>query len=202
MQYPQWDNFARRLRTRTSPNFPSASAQVPRSSGITLLELLIGISIVAILAATALPSFTHWQAKAAANATTHVLFQQLQATREFAITAGTAVSLCGANAQGNCSLNNITELHIFIDSNNNKLKDPQETLLAHTALPPGGRLSLNAHKVIRMKADGSSNTPASFIYCPRTPNLSLIRKVTISFTGRTYVASMPATPNDNPCPHS
>lgn len=198
MQHHQRGKSARRLRTRTS----SASSQIPRHSGLTLLELLIVISIIAILAASALPSFTYWQAKTAADATTRVLFQQLQATREFAITAGTAVSLCGVNERGDCSLNNIIELQIFIDSNNNKIRDLQEDLLAHTTLPSRGRLRLNAHKVIRMKADGSSNTPASFIYCPQIPNLSLIRKVTISFTGRPYIAQLSAAPDNNSCPNS
>ncbi|BCD96907.1 GspH/FimT family pseudopilin [Marinagarivorans cellulosilyticus] len=191
MKYDLQGKFAR-LSLACTPNCPLRSSKL-LCCGITLIELLIAISIVAILAATALPSMTYWQAKNAADTTTHILFQQLQAAREFAINQGSAVSLCGINTHGKCSPNNIIALQIFIDSNKNKHQDNHEMLLAQTTLPNRGELTLNAHTAIRMKADGSSNTPASFIYCPSIPEASLIRKITISFSGRSYIAQDPTT---------
>lgn len=196
MQYDIQAEFSRLSLPRT-PNRPLLASK-RLCCGITLIELLIAISIIAILAATALPSMTYWQAKNAADTTSHILFQQLQATREFAISQGSAVSLCGVNTHGNCSPSNIVELQIFIDSNKNKRRDSHERLLAQTTLPNTGELTLNAHTTIRMKADGSSNTPASFIYCPSIPEASLIRKITISFSGRSYVAH-DATTSTNAC---
>lgn len=156
--------------------------------GLTLIELLITLSILAILLLAAIPGFSYWRAKAESQMIIYTLHNQLQTARQLAIARGTTTSLCGSNAQGVCQLRNFSHLQIFVDTNRNKRRDANEELISRTTLALSGQLRLNNHTSLQFKNNGSSYTPASFIYCPATPLKQLVQRVTLSFTGRPYIA--------------
>ncbi|HEY7772856.1 MAG TPA: GspH/FimT family pseudopilin [Marinagarivorans sp.] len=159
--------------------------------GVTLIELLIGLSILSILTAAAAPGLQHWRAKVQADNVARQIADQIRATRELAIHHGEPLSLCGSNHTHRCALGNIQHLQIFSDRNNNRQRDNDEAIIAHSELEHGGHVRLNAHGIMTMEPNGRTSTPASYIYCPdnAAQNRELIRKVTVSFTGRTYIAS-------------
>ena len=155
--------------------------------GFSLIEFMIALSVVAILLFTALPSFDYWRAKTESQLIAYTLYAQLQTARELAISRGATISICGSNANGECQLRNFDYLQIFIDTNKNKIRDKEELLISSTALKMTGQLRLNNHTSLQLKSNGSSNTPASFIYCPANTAEQLIQRVTLSFTGRPYI---------------
>ena len=159
-----------------------------KALGLTLIELLIALSILSILTITAVPSFRYWQAKSESYTITAIIYQHLQTARQHAITQNKTVSFCGANNLGECKLRDFEQLQIFIDDNGNKKLDNQEELLTQYTLRLQGALSLNSHTAIKYKHNGSSATPASFIYCPKVDAPQLIQRITLSMPGRVYVA--------------
>lgn len=156
--------------------------------GLTFIELLITFSILAILLLAAIPGFSYWRAKAESHMVIYTLHSQLQTARQLAIARGITTSLCGSNAQGVCQSRHFSHLQIFVDVNQNKIRDSHEELISITPLALNGHLRLNNHTRLQFKNNGSSHTPASFIYCPATPIKQLVQRVTLSFTGRPYIA--------------
>lgn len=154
----------------------------------TLIEMMIALGILSILLLTAMPNVNYWQAKTEATIVASTLHRQMQTAREIAITRGTTTSLCGSNAQGVCQSQNFDALQIFIDNNKNKVRDSDEELISTLELRLAGQLRLNNHTSLQFKSDGTTSTPASFIYCPAMAHTQLIQRITLSFTGRTYVA--------------
>ncbi len=67
-----------------------------RSGGMTLIELLITLSIVAILAGLAAPSFNSMIASNRASSATGNLVSVINLTRAEAIARGATVSVCGS----------------------------------------------------------------------------------------------------------
>lgn len=70
--------------------------------GFTLLELCVGLALVALLAGMAAPSFRHGLRNAAVRAAAHELMTGLQQARATAILESRPGVLCLADAAGNC----------------------------------------------------------------------------------------------------
>lgn len=174
-------------------SYPLISKNTRPKQGFSLIEFMIALSIVAIVLFTALPSFHYWRAKTESQLIAYTLYSQLQTARQLAISRGVTVSICGSNAENECKLRNFDYLQIFIDTNKNKIRDKDEILISTTTLKMTGQLKLNNHTSLELKRNGSSNTPASFIYCPANTAEPLIQRITLSFTGRPYIGQ----PNTN-----
>jgi type IV fimbrial biogenesis protein FimT len=71
-------------------------------AGMTLIELLFGLGIVAILAGLAVPGFHQSLRASAVRAATYELLAGLQQTRGSAILESQAGMLCPSDASGNC----------------------------------------------------------------------------------------------------
>jgi len=70
--------------------------------GFTLLELCVGLALVALLASLALPSFRISLRSAAVRTATHDLMGGLQQTRGMAVMESRPGVLCLADTAGNC----------------------------------------------------------------------------------------------------
>ncbi|HEU0196704.1 MAG TPA: GspH/FimT family protein [Nevskiaceae bacterium] len=75
----------------------------PKSSGFTLVELLIALAVAATLAALAAPSFHRTVLRTRIVATTNALAQALHVARQTAATTGRYVALCAGDQQGGCT---------------------------------------------------------------------------------------------------
>lgn len=90
--------------------------------GLTLLELLVGLIILSILLAIALPGFDRQIQQTRAQTTANDLYQALQATRTRAVSINGRATL---KAKGNWSQGWI----LFEDVNHNGVLDPDETVV-------------------------------------------------------------------------
>jgi type IV fimbrial biogenesis protein FimT len=73
-----------------------------RSRGVTLLELLVALSIAAILVALAAPSFGSFRRAAGVGTTTSELLSALHFARSTAALEGLPVTLCLSRDEGSC----------------------------------------------------------------------------------------------------
>lgn len=159
-------------------------------NGLTLLELLVCLCLLAILLSIATPSLSTYLVQAESKSINSSLRRMLAATREYAVNHSATVTLCGVDETFTCTRDEITVLAIFIDKNNNSRIDEGEELKYFHELKHQGNLRLRAslrHPRIRFQRDGAALEAGSFLYCrPEHPRAS--RRVTVSMSGRAYSA--------------
>lgn len=77
----------------------------PRQQGVTLIELLIVIALLAIVAQVALPAWQTFIAKNRSLALQHSVERAVQLARAQAITRRVSIELCGSSNGISCSSN-------------------------------------------------------------------------------------------------
>ncbi|WNO09866.1 GspH/FimT family pseudopilin [Teredinibacter sp. KSP-S5-2] len=160
-----------------------------RDQGFTLIDLLIAISILAILFGMAIPQFSVIQAKAEAKSTTSAIRRSLAFGRQKAVVEQKHITVCGADGNLRCEKNNPQNIIVFDDKNNDRQYTNDEILYSNLALTYSGTLKLRAslgRSYIEFRSNGSAKQAGSFEYCkPGIPTAS--RRVTISLPGRPYI---------------
>lgn len=120
------------------------------------------------------------------------VFRTLNIARSESLYRGRPITICGSSNGMDCSRSDITELITFIDDNLNRKLDSDELALHYTSLPTmSGTLTLRAslkRSYIVFNHDGSARQAGSFVYCPNSGKSHLMRKVTLSLSGRSYIA--------------
>lgn len=158
-----------------------------RERGLTLIELITAIAIIALLLGTAIPNLGHFFRKQQADAQAHLLLRHLHKTREIAAYSGREMLVCGIDNNRICTRDNIRELAIFHDANNNRQIDENERIESLQELDFDGNIQSNV-RYIRYYSHGAANPFGSFILCPRSNDPHLIRRVTNQMAGRAYLA--------------
>ncbi|WP_086931194.1 GspH/FimT family pseudopilin [Agarilytica rhodophyticola] len=159
------------------------------NQGLTLAELLICLSIVALLIGVGIPSFSSIQARMQSYVLTSTLARSLAAARDFALSSNSTVTLCGINQQQECVANDFKEISIFIDRDKNAAITDNEHIFLISSLDYSGQLNLRAalrRHYIRFKKEGSAEQAGSFIYCHAKYHTASSR-ITVSMSGRSYI---------------
>jgi type IV fimbrial biogenesis protein FimT len=102
-----------------------------RTGGLTLLELLIVISITAILATVALPSMSTLVAETRIRSATTMLASMMTFARMQAVARNSRVTLCPSEDGAGCREANEWNRGVmaFVDLNDNRQRDDDEELL-------------------------------------------------------------------------
>jgi type IV fimbrial biogenesis protein FimT len=110
-----------------------------RSQGMTLIELMVAITIVAILAAIAIPSFRRFTAENRTIAATNDLVTALNLARSEALRRSGNTVVCTSSDQANCSGSTswADGWIVFSDRNRNDTVDAGELLQAWSAVGNG-----------------------------------------------------------------
>ncbi|MBN8480008.1 MAG: GspH/FimT family pseudopilin [Xanthomonadales bacterium] len=140
--------------------------------GVTLIELLVAIAILAILAGLALPAFgTAGQSLASQSARSQLTVSLAQARASAVMLRGDVVA-CPSRDQVSCS-NEVQWHHgwmVFRDRNRNRRPDTGETVIAVAQAQAAGVAIVGStgRRTLRFLADGTSDgSNATLAVCDR-----------------------------------
>lgn len=157
--------------------------------GMTLIELLIGICILAVVVGTVLPHLGKIIEQHRQRAQVQELYRLLQLARGHAVNSGRTTTLCGSEDGTTCSADwiNPTVL-IFQDHNRNRRLDDNDTLLRSATLPRSqwhwrGSAS---RAYLRFRSDGSAIEWGRFTRCPTDAGQDYLPQLVLNRVGRTY----------------
>lgn len=162
--------------------------------GITLIELCVVLSIIAITAVSAVfhaPSVIQNQR---ADSGIRELFHLFNFARTEAITSGSIVTVCPLNEAENCSGDWENDLiSVFRDPDNSRSVTHDEPIIKQIASPFTGSLKAAPSRRGYFQFDslgGAKGTPGNLTYSPRPDDTQFARKIIISFSGRARLAKV------------
>jgi len=155
--------------------------------GFTLLELLITLSITAILFAVSTPSFKEMILESQAESTINHIARLIRLARNIAVTQATTSTLCPSIDGKYCNGAWEDGVMLFTDRNKNNIVDEKDVVVQF--LQPfidQGNLRLKSMRnLIQFSAQGTpQGTIGSFIYCPSDKSLRHAKTLILSFQGR------------------
>lgn len=169
-------------------------------SGFTITELLIGIFIIGILTAVAVPSLGSFMLQSRVDNEISELQRLLLTARNSAVNSGKNVTVCPLSGTS-CSTNWQNELSVFTNNgnsliNNKSFDSANEELIKVKAKVASGDTLKFSQTIIIFSPTGRlvSGGNGAFSYCPKD-NADLSRGINISLSGRLYKTS--DTDNDN-----
>lgn len=131
-----------------------------RNRGMTLLELIITMAVVAVLVAGAAPSFADMLSNGKVRSARSALNTALNQTRMAAVTRGTPVVACPASDQQSCMATTRWDSGwiVFADDNDNGKRESNETVITVAqAQPRGVAIQSTAGRTrVTYRGDGTS----------------------------------------------
>jgi type IV fimbrial biogenesis protein FimT len=175
------------------------------TSGFTLLELIVAISIAGILMAMAIPSFKDMIRNSRLTTYANEMVTSLNLARSEAVKRGVSVSVRKSSSITGCTPTywSTCGWNVFVDDgagtaankDNGVLDTGEQILRTYPALPTSFTLAGNNNFVnfIRYQADGTSTTLGSFAICDNSDGNNLPEPYTskliiISQVGRIRMA--------------
>jgi type IV fimbrial biogenesis protein FimT len=157
--------------------------QKTRQRGITLLDLIITLSISAILSTAAVSGLAQFKTNFAASADKNSLLTLVKAARYTAITNNTYTTIC--HLENNECADFASPLTAFADRNNNKTLNADETIIAIATIDQSATVYWNRNKRIRFEPNGrAGGFNGTLRYCVE----SKIFKLIISRVGRSRIS--------------
>ncbi len=173
-------------------------------SGVTLLELLVTLAIIAILTTSVVPALHTLVMSNRMNTQLNELLTALQGARSQAITRQQHVVLCPSANQTSCLSSSAwqTGWIVFADRNANKQLDQDESPL-RVQITSNSSLTIsssNGRQRIVLQPDGTAGgSNASFTFCDaRGPDQA--RAIIVALNGRPRVSRTKADGTPLSCP--
>lgn len=172
------------------------------SAGVTLMEMLTSVTIIAILGALAAPSFSTLMYDTGRTAAVNEFFHAVFLARSEAIRRGKVVSLCKSTDRETCAHRAewTAGWIVFVNSDGDELpeRDPAEPLLAaHEGWKQGQITSNRLAYSFRPYTQGVVN--GTIVFCDARGSAHA-RAIIISHTGRPRVARRDASDKALRCP--
>jgi type IV fimbrial biogenesis protein FimT len=166
-----------------------------KQSGATLMELLVVLSIAAILVSTAIPGFSALIRSTRLSGATNDFIASLHLARSEAIKRNARTVLCPSATGAACAASGGWHQGwlMFHDANNNAVLDAGEAvILARQALPAGFSLTGNTSvsKYISFVSTGAAKLvnggfqAGTLTLCNESETAEMARQVILSSTGR------------------
>jgi len=165
------------------------------NSGFTLLELLVTVSILAIVLSLSAPGMRSLVTGQELRSKANLLTSTLAYARNEAVSRVATISVCGSNGAGACS--GSTDLSngwlVFLDENANGTLDGSEELLKQGG-EEGGNITLtlaSATTFVQYSDQGESSELRNIFLCKENAgnNPKNSRTVVVSVVGSTRVVS-------------
>lgn len=164
------------------------------NSGFNLIELLIVLTILAILVNLALPGLSQSVERNQARVAINEITRAINLTRYTAINNGVITTLCRSEDGQNCGGQWQQGFIVFTDSNADRLINGNDQLIrVFPELASAGTLKFRAFQnkqYLQMTPQGFTNYQnGNFTFCPASNNAMLAQQVIVNRSGRTYFAS-------------
>lgn len=162
-----------------------------RARGFTMIELMVAISIIAILGMLAVPAVNGVMLSSRLTGGANSFLASALLARSEAIKRNAVVRLCRSSSRTSCATSGGWEQGwiVFKDTNGNGAVDNADDLILHSepALASGYIFTGDSYN-LAFQPIGAGATTANLILCRKTPTVGdQERKVTIGPTGRTSV---------------
>ena len=122
-----------------------------RSSGFSLIEVIVVMALAATLLSIAIPAFSSMMAQNQLAAATNAARGALMAARQSAVTKGRSVSICAGTPDAGCTGNwSVGSWLVFEDDDHSGDFDADEQVVRHGRVPAlGGAVRLDANGPLR-----------------------------------------------------
>lgn len=164
--------------------------QRPYMRGLTLIELLVTLAVLAIVAAAAMPAFDSVTMSNRLTTYGNEFIAAAQAARSEAIKRNANVVMCASSDGSSCLTSGGWQVGwvVFHDPDNDGVLDSGETVIQTRPALQSGYLFKASSGALVARFDGTgalSNGPLTFKLCRSTPSVgSSDRQVDLSLTGR------------------
>jgi type IV fimbrial biogenesis protein FimT len=155
--------------------FPSRAA---RARGLSLIELMVAVAVVAVLATLGAPSFMRQMAASRLSSAATDLTAALMQARTQAITSGFRVTLCRSEDQTHCDLTSAARWDrgwiVFQDADANGARAAAETITFRVSALPGD-LVVSGNQPVRdrisFRPSGQAGVSGSLRLCSTSSSL-------------------------------
>lgn len=197
-------NQGRLMKTSLRPFCPTFA--VHRARGVTLIELITTISIVAILSAVAVPQLGNLQRSAARTATVNDFMHSIFLARSKAVMTNGVVSICRSIDGETCAnktSNWETGWIVFQNTDRDQPaeRDAGEEIIERHSGWRGGLVTSN-RVAFSFRPTSQADVNGTLVFCDGIGKSSDARAIIISHTGRPRVAARDASNHALKCPSS
>jgi type IV fimbrial biogenesis protein FimT len=175
-----------------------------RIRGVTLIELLCSLGIVAILSAIAVPEMGHIQRAVARRTTVNDFFHSLFLARSKAIMINAVVSICRSHDGIVCETKNTNwegGWIVFVNKDRDQPadRDANEEIIYRHAAWQGGVITSNRQS-FSFRPISQADVNGTIVFCDLHGNPSDARAIIISHTGRPRISTRDADNHALKCP--
>ncbi|MEO2278981.1 GspH/FimT family pseudopilin [Pseudoalteromonas pernae] len=160
-----------------------------RCMGATIIELLVTITIAAILLGITIPSFKTLTSVNRKSNFVNELYRNINSARAFAIYHNEYVRVC-PHSSHKCSGNWNDGIMVFVDSNNDGQRSEKEKIIRLMSPPKKGDSLIYPRSGVSFKPTGMLKgfSNGSFVYCSANTSLNQPAiRITVSLQGRVRV---------------
>ncbi len=165
-----------------------------KKSGFSLTEILIGLTICAIVLTFSLPFLVNYHEQTQADTRIIQLYNLLNFGRNTALASDTNVILCPSINSQTCGGSWSGNLILFSDKNKNQQHEPNESILRVLEPNMSGSLSwkgFGSANYLKFVPYGFSNQQnGTFIYCSPSHQFTLSRGIIVNKSGRPRFAEI------------
>jgi type IV fimbrial biogenesis protein FimT len=152
--------------------------------GFTLLELVTSITVLCVVLGIAAPSVKRIIDVHTIAADINQTNAMIRFTRTTAMSQYETTKICPAQDHSRCTKDWSQSLIVFVDNNNNNVRDSEEPLLAANVGVSKQHKMKGPRSAIRFYGSGENASPASLVLCPNSNDNTLARALYISLQGR------------------
>ncbi len=163
-------------------------AALSRQKGITLVELMIGLAILAIVLTVAVPSAQSIIIRNRIVSEINELSSVVQYARVNAIDEQVDTIICPTTNFTSCTTNWRDPKMVFADYDGNGQRSVDEDILAGTSILNKNNTLAGPANAIRFSPTGSANAQAQLLMCHKDKAAEYARSLTITLQGRVKIS--------------
>lgn len=156
-------------------------------SGVTLLELIIAVTVLAIVTTTALPALQELFENTARRASMQRMVGLFHLARTEAVNTGTIVTICPLDDDNRCTGDWERPVHVFADSGNQRALASDEHLLRISEPPDSGSWDVRVGNrgYFQYRPDGRiRGTLGNLTWCPESGEETNAGQLIVNMGGR------------------